>query len=201
VETPANRYERFAALGNQLINTHHRLLEALDDLRANDGLLSPPGLADDDRPSRRVVDDDRPSRGVLDDGVRALRGSADDGERPSHELADHSEPPPRELADHCLAFCAAVTRHHTGEDGTVFPELARRFPELREVLAGLERDHQMMAGMLRRVSELAGALDTEGALAELDGLAALLRSHFAWEEKRLAAALNSLEPGAMVPRW
>jgi hypothetical protein len=173
VETPANRYERFTALGNQLINIHHRLLEALDDLRA--------GAADYD---------DRPSRGAVDDGVRASRVFADGGERPS-----------RELADHCLAFCAAVTRHHTGEDGTVFPELARRFPELREVLAGLERDHQMMAGMLRRVSELAGALDTDGALAELDGLAALLRSHFAWEEKRLAAALNSLEPGSMAPRW
>jgi hemerythrin-like domain-containing protein len=146
VETSSDRYERFTALGNQLIDIHHRLLDAVDDLRA--------------------------------------------GGQPS-----------RELADHCLAFCAALTRHHTGEDSTVFPELARRFPELRDVLAGLERDHHMMAGMLQRITELAGALDTDGALAELDGLAALLESHFAWEEKRLAAVLNSLEPGAMAPRW
>lgn len=146
VDTSPDRYERFTALGNQLIDIHHRLLDAVDDLRAG-------------------------------------------------------EAPPANLAEHCLAFCAAVTRHHTGEDATVFPELARRFPELRDVLGGLERDHQMMAGMLRRVAELAGALDTDGARAELDGLAALLRSHFSWEEKRLAAVLNSLEPGAMAPRW
>jgi hemerythrin-like domain-containing protein len=110
------------------------------------------------------------------------------------DIRDGADPPP-DLATHCLTFCSAVTRHHTGEDGTVFPALAARHPELREVLDGLERDHQIMAGMLRRVSELAGRVDTAGALAELDGLAALLESHFAWEEKRLVGALNALAPG------
>jgi hypothetical protein len=33
--------------------------------------------------------------------------------------------------------------------------------------------------------------------AELDGLAALLESHFGYEEKRLVSALNALE----APRW
>jgi hypothetical protein len=182
---------RFAALGNQLIDTHIRLLDALDDLRSG-------------------------------------------------------SPPPRELADHCLAFCAAVTRHHTEEDTSVFPVLAARHPELREVLEGLERDHLMVAGMLRRVAELAGDLAGDGARAsldgravgaraeldgragtaraeldgfaadgaraapdglaaearaELDGLAALLESHFVWEEKRLVAALNALGPNELRPQW
>ena len=139
-------YPRLTALGNQLIETHVRLLDALDALR--------------------------------------------DG-----------KPPPRELADHCLAFCAAVTRHHTEEDTTVFPLLAARHPELRDVLDGLERDHRMVAGMLTRAAELARDLDVDGARAELDGLAALLESHFTWEEKRLVAALNAVRPDELRPRW
>ena len=31
----------------------------------------------------------------------------------------------RPLAVHCLAFCDALTRHHTGEDAGVFPALRR----------------------------------------------------------------------------
>jgi hypothetical protein len=132
-------YGRLTALGNQLIETHIRLLDALDDLRSG-------------------------------------------------------SPPPRELATHCLAFCAAVTEHHTDEDTSVFPALAAEHPELRDVLDGLERDHTMIAGMLRRVVELSADLDAAGARAELDGLAALLESHFTWEEKRLVKALNELRP-------
>jgi hemerythrin-like domain-containing protein len=99
---------------------------------------------------------------------------------------------PNELATHCVAFCAAVTTHHTGEDATVFPALAARHPELREVLAGLQRDHEMIATILRKASALAADLDAPGARGELDGLAAILESHFAWEERRLAAALDKL---------
>jgi hypothetical protein len=142
----SDAYGRLAALGNQLIDTHLRLLEAIDDLR--------------------------------DGGA-----------------------PPRDLLAHCVAFCAAVTRHHTAEDTTVFPVLAARHPELRPVLDGLERDHRAVAGLLRRVSELADRRDTDGARAELDGVAAVLASHFAWEEKRLVAALNLLTPDELDPRW
>jgi hypothetical protein len=107
----------------------------------------------------------------------------------------------RDLAAHCLVFCSAVSRHHTAEDGTVFPLLAAKHPELRPVLDGLERDHVIMSGMLSRVSELAGRLDMDGALAELEGLAALIESHFRWEEKRLVDALNALPPDELDPQW
>ena len=142
----SDAYGRLAALGNQLVDTHIRLLEALDDLR---------------------------------------EGGA----------------PPRDLLTHCVAFCAAVTRHHTAEDTSVFPLLAARHPELRPVLDGLERDHQAIAALLRRVSELTGSRDADGVRAELDGIAAVLASHFAWEEKRVVAALNELAPGELDPRW
>jgi hypothetical protein len=141
-----NGWGRLTALGHQLIDTHARLLDALDDLRSGTS-------------------------------------------------------PPAELADHCLAFCAAITRHHTEEDTSVFPVLAARHPELREFLGSLERDHVIVAGMLRRVAELAADLDADGARAELDGLAAVLETHFIGEEKRLVTALNELGPDQLRADW
>ncbi|GAA4219673.1 hemerythrin-like domain-containing protein [Streptosporangium album] len=110
---------------------------------------------------------------------------------------------PRELRAHCLAFCSALSRHHTGEDDGAFPVLAERFPELRPVLEELRRDHHVVTDILRRLEELLGGLEAgpdpaeaQRVRAELDGLAALLESHFVYEEKRLVSVLNSLSaPG------
>jgi hypothetical protein len=41
-------------------------------------------------------------------------------------LDGHGERLP-DLRTHCLAFCSALTRHHTGEDGGAFVVLAERF--------------------------------------------------------------------------
>jgi hypothetical protein len=94
--------------------------------------------------------------------------------------------PEAEFETHCVAFCAEVTRHHTGEDETVFPLLAARHPELREFLAELRRDHEIIAGLLGRVRKAPDAED-------LDGLAAILETHFRGEEKRLVEVLNAVE--------
>lgn len=102
--------------------------------------------------------------------------------------------PAAELGTHCLAFCAAVTRHHTGEDTGVFPLLAARHPELRAFLTELERDHQQISAMLARVRTLAGRADQAPVQQELDGLAAVLETHFIGEEKRLVAVLNAIDP-------
>jgi hypothetical protein len=93
--------------------------------------------------------------------------------------------PDHDFAAHCLAFCAAVSRHHTAEDSTVFPLLAERFPELRDFLAALDRDHQVIAGILHRIAADPGP-------AELEGLAAILETHFRGEEKRLAGVLDAV---------
>ena len=109
--------------------------------------------------------------------------------------------PDHEFGTHCLALCAAVTRHHTGEDRTVFPELAARHPELRSFLDELDRDHQLIAGILARLTVLAGRLGAtspgnarDALRMELDGLAAVLETHFIGEEKRLVALLDALDP-------
>ena len=95
--------------------------------------------------------------------------------------------PADELGVHCLAFCDAVTEHHTDEDDNVFPLLAERHPELRDFLAALRRDHVIIAGMLGRLR--AGVEPAE----TLSGLAAVLETHFRGEEKRLVAVLNAVE--------
>ena len=98
----------------------------------------------------------------------------------------------RDLRTHCLMFCSSVRRHHTDEDAGTFPALAKQFPGLHPVLDELVRDHEQVAAMLERLEELLAETRTPAARAEMDGLAALLESHFVYEEKKLVAALNSL---------
>ncbi len=110
-------------------------------------------------------------------------------------------PRPRDLRAHCLTFCSALNRHHTGEDNTAFPELAGQFPGLRPVLEELRRDHQLVADSLQRLQALLENLDQQAdpvaVRTELDSLAALMETHFTWEEKRIASALNALN----APGW
>ena len=106
--------------------------------------------------------------------------------------------PRRPLATHCLAFCAALTRHHTGEDAGAFPALATAVPELAPVLAKMAEDHGLISGIVGRIEALAGELARDGSsprlAGELDGLAAVVESHFSFEERRIRTALDAL-PG------
>ena len=106
---------------------------------------------------------------------------------------------PRDLRAHCLSFCSALTKHHTGEDSGAFPLLAKASPELRPVLAKLAEDHQLVRSILRDLERLIASMTAEPDAAEanrvrreLGGLTAILESHFAFEERRIVAALNAL---------
>jgi hypothetical protein len=99
------------------------------------------------------------------------------------------------LQAHCLAFCAAITRHHTSEDSTAFPALGAQLPELAPLLEQLSQDHRLVEDIVLRLRELLGAVTPENLDAvrrEIDGLSAILESHFRWEEKSLTDALNTL---------
>ncbi|HWL97968.1 MAG TPA: hemerythrin domain-containing protein [Nocardioidaceae bacterium] len=91
----------------------------------------------------------------------------------------------RSLAAHCLAFCAALSKHHTAEDSIAFPALAEQRPALRQVLEGMTQDHEMIASLLARVEAITHLLDdetpdeaVESLHGELDGLSTILESHF-----------------------
>ncbi|GAA4445179.1 hemerythrin domain-containing protein [Phytohabitans houttuyneae] len=107
-----------------------------------------------------------------------------------------------DLRAHCTAFCAALDRHHTGEDGGLFPALRREFPELAPTVDKLAEDHWLIAGILRRVAELtARDADPATMVGELDGLAAIMDSHFAFEERRISAALDALKAPSGEHDW
>lgn len=100
------------------------------------------------------------------------------------------------LVTHCLAFCGALTTHHQGEDTGMFTELLRERPDLAGTVDKLIQDHEMIATLLSRVSEIAGhAAGTHGRALEeigreLDGLMAIMESHFNFEERTLSKALT-----------
>ncbi|WP_326557116.1 hemerythrin domain-containing protein [Micromonospora sp. NBC_01796] len=112
--------------------------------------------------------------------------------------------PPRDLRAYCLGFCSVLTRHHTGEDGGAFPVIAREFPELRQVITELKTDHNRIDWILGSLQRLLGDLPTDPDPAtatrvreELEGLAAIMETHFIYEEKKLISVLNSMD----VPEW
>jgi hemerythrin-like domain-containing protein len=99
-----------------------------------------------------------------------------------------------DLVLYCHGFCAALSGHHVSEDTALFPELSARHPELRSAIARLVQDHEMIAALL---SQLNQALTAPAAPAELlrhlDGLSAIMESHFSYEERQLLNVLATLD--------
>ncbi|GAA1413430.1 hypothetical protein GCM10009639_66590 [Kitasatospora putterlickiae] len=104
------------------------------------------------------------------------------------------------LAAHCLAFCDALTVHHQGEDEGMFAQLVRERPALAPTIAKLVEDHGLISSILSRVRELAlrpagsPGSERESIQRELDGLTAILESHFRYEERTISAALDATDP-------
>jgi len=99
----------------------------------------------------------------------------------------------RDLLIYCHGFCAALDGHHRGEDHTLFPAIKTAHPELEPVLRYLTQDHSMIAHLL---AGLQAALDRAAPVAELDrhleGVAAIMESHFRYEERQLLTVLETL---------
>jgi hypothetical protein len=114
-------------------------------------------------------------------------------------LAVNALSPRRDLLLFCHGFCAALGGHHLGEDARLFPELDVRHPELGEVIAQLRQDHSMIAYLL---TELDHAFDSDATPEELvrhlDGIGAIMESHFGFEERRLLPLLAGLELDADI---
>lgn len=99
----------------------------------------------------------------------------------------------RDLLLYCHGFCTALTGHHEGEDRALFPAIAVQYPHLGETLRKLEQDHSMIAHL---VGELEAATGCSAPSAELDrhleGIAAIMESHFRYEERELLTVLETL---------
>jgi hypothetical protein len=116
-------------------------------------------------------------------------------------VAGHAPGPlDRGLLAHCTAFCVALDRHHSAEDDGLLPLLAREEPGLAPAVRNLLQDHAMIGTLLGQVVGLvqraAAGEGTDRLVGELDGLAAVMESHFSYEERAIGAAIDRLGPGA-----
>lgn len=121
----------------------------------------------------------------LREALRVTRTALGDGET--------GESVARDLLLFCRGFCAALTGHHQGEDRELFPVIASAHPELRDTLRYLQQDHSMISHL---VAELQAAVGRAAPAAELDrhleGIAAIMESHFRYEERQLLSVLETL---------
>lgn len=104
-----------------------------------------------------------------------------------------------DLLLYCHGFCTALTGHHQGEDQALFPAVEAAHPHLRETLRKLGQDHQMIAQL---ITDLTAAAERAAPPAELDrhleGLAAIMESHFQYEERSLLAVLAEFQLDATL---
>lgn len=114
-----------------------------------------------------------------------------------------ARPATRDLLLYCHGFCAALTAHHEGEDRSLFPAIAARHPELRATLDRLRQDHSMIGYLLTGLGAAVARDAPPGELARhLEGVAAIMESHFRYEERQLLTVLETLslddDPGDVL---
>ena len=113
--------------------------------------------------------------------------------RKALETGASGQPLPRELLLFCHGFCTALTGHHEGEDRELFPAIATAHPELRETLRKLQQDHSMIAYLIQGLqAAMARAVPAAELESHLEGIAAIMESHFRYEERQLLVVLDEL---------
>ncbi|HEY0259444.1 MAG TPA: hemerythrin domain-containing protein [Lacisediminihabitans sp.] len=102
-------------------------------------------------------------------------------------------PLPRELLLFCHGFCTALTGHHQGEDRELFPAIAAAHPELAPTLRRLEQDHVLIAELVDGLqAAIQGRMSAEAVETHLARIAAIMESHFQYEERQLLTVLDTL---------
>jgi hemerythrin-like domain-containing protein len=124
----------------------------------------------------------------LRQALRVARDAVDTGDTAGIQSAR------ADLTLYCHGFCAALGGHHGGEDATLFPRLSAQYPALRPTIAKLRQDHELIASLLTQLDQAVSADDRPAELSlRLDGLAAIMESHFRYEERELLGPLSALE--------
>lgn len=127
----------------------------------------------------------RAVHGRLREALEVTRLALADGEP--------ARPAARDLLLFCHGFCAALTAHHEGEDRDLFPAIVARHPELRDTIDRLRQDHSMIGYLLTGLSAALARDAPPGELARhLEGVSAVMESHFRYEERRLLTVLETL---------
>lgn len=99
-----------------------------------------------------------------------------------------------DLLLHCRGFCAALSTHHSAEDAVLFPAIVAAHPHLAPTLARLTQDHSMLERLLTALRAAADRSASDDELARhLEGIEAIMASHFGFEERALAEVLETLD--------
>jgi hemerythrin-like domain-containing protein len=124
----------------------------------------------------------------LRQALRVARDAVDTGDPAGPQSAR------ADLTLFCRGFCAALGGHHGGEDDALFPQLSARYPALQPTIDKLRQDHELIASLLTQFDQ---AISSDAPPAELslqlDGLAAIMESHFRYEERQLLGPLSALQ--------
>jgi len=105
-----------------------------------------------------------------------------------------------DLALFCIGFCSALDGHHRSEDRALFPALREEHPELGEVIDALMQDHSMLTHLLGALrAAVDGGESTETIERHLDGVGAIMESHFRFEEREILEPLRALHLDRLVP--
>ena len=125
---------------------------------------------------------------------RRLREALDLAREAIEDEPPANDAPARDLLLYCWGFCVALDGHHRSEDAALFPRLIGQRPDLAPVVAQLRQDHSMIsyliAGLQQAVERRAGPADR---LRHLDGIEAVMETHFRYEERRLLPLLESAD--------
>lgn len=122
----------------------------------------------------------------LRDALDVARESVATGDSPAEPASD--------LLLFCKGFCSALSGHHGAEDAVLFPEIERRHPELTDILAKLRQDHSMIEYLIVALDNATQRGDRGEVLEQhLDGIGAVMESHFRYEERELLSVLEKLE--------
>ncbi|MFL1381835.1 MULTISPECIES: hemerythrin domain-containing protein [unclassified Nocardiopsis] len=126
----------------------------------------------------------------LRDAIGLARAAIDRGE--------DTGTPSRDLLLYCHGFCRALTVHHRSEDTALFPLLVAAEPGLAPVVSQLKQDHSMLDHLIGALEKaLARGEDAEELHRHLDGIEAVMETHFGYEERRIGSALDTLDAGGL----
>ncbi len=92
----------------------------------------------------------------------------------------------------CTATGSAVLSQVTTKAKTVnSPSIARQYPDLRDTLSYLRQDHSMIAHLLAGLqSAVERSASPDELQRHLEGVAAIMESHFRYEERQLLPVLE-----------
>jgi alkanesulfonate monooxygenase SsuD/methylene tetrahydromethanopterin reductase-like flavin-dependent oxidoreductase (luciferase family) len=101
------------------------------------------------------------------------------------------------LGAFCARYCGVVTMHHSVEDASMFPHLARREPQLRPVIDRLTEEHLVIHDAIQEVDRaltehMTRPENHDAIQSAIDYLTDALLSHLAYEEQELVEPLARL---------